>query len=71
MKIVYKNPDGSISIIHPTQEALEFMTIEEIAKKDVPTGFSYWIIEDSEIPSDRSFRNAWTYEEDRLADGGR
>ncbi len=34
MKIIYKNKDNSISIITPTQEALELCGIEAIAKKD-------------------------------------
>ena len=68
MKIIYQTETG-IAIIHPTPEALESMTIEDIAKKDVPTGVSYWLVEDSEIPEDRTFRNAWTFEADREANG--
>ena len=68
MKIVFQTETG-IAIIHPTPEALETMTIEEIAQKDVPTGVPYWIVDDSEIPTDRTFRNAWTFEADREADG--
>ena len=69
MKIIYKNSDESIAIIHPTSEALEIMTIEEIALKDVPTGLPYKIVEDSEIPTDRTFRYAWTIDEALLIDG--
>ena len=69
MKIIYKNSDKSIAIIHPTSEALEIMTIEEIALKDVPTGLPYKIVEDSEIPTDRTFRYAWTIDEALLIDG--
>ena len=68
-RIIYKNPDGSISIIIPTSEALENKTIDEIAKKDVPTGFSYKIVDDSAVPTDRTFRNAWTIDESELTDG--
>ena len=60
---------ASLNIITPTQDALSFMTIEEIAKKDVPTGHKYKIINKSELPSDRTFRNAWTINEDELTDG--
>lgn len=67
-KIVYQTETG-IAIIHPTPEALESITIEEIAKKDVPTGVPYWIVDDSEIPEDRIFRNSWYFEADREADG--
>lgn len=69
MKIIYKNLDGGISIINPTPDATAFMTIDEIAKKDVPTGLAYKIVDDSEIPADRTFRDAWTVDEATLTDG--
>lgn len=69
MKIIYKNENGGVSIIHPTEEALESMSIHEIAKKDVPTGVKYKIVEDSEVPTDRTFRDAWTVDESILTDG--
>ena len=69
MKIIYKNGSGGISIIHPSPEALKVMTIEEIALKDVPTGLPYKIVEDSEIPVDRTFRDAWVVDEATLTDG--
>ena len=69
MKIIYKNESGGVSILHPTDEALSFMTIDEIAKKDVPTGIKYKIVEDSEVPTDRTFRDAWTVDEATLTDG--
>jgi len=58
-RIVYKNDDGSVSIIVPADCGL---TVEEIAAKDVPSGKEYHIVDKSEIPSDRTFRNAWTWE---------
>ena len=69
MKIIYKNSDGSVAVIHPTHEALEIMTIEEIALKDVPTGVAFAIVEDDFIPSDRTFRDAWTIDDSLLTDG--
>ena len=68
MKIVYKNESGGVSIITPTPEALEHMTIDEIALKDVPTGLPFAIVEDSEIPTDRTFRDAWTIDDSILTD---
>ena len=62
-RIIYKNPDNSVSIIVPTQEYLETHTIEELALKDVPANTPYKIVDVSEIPSDRTFRNAWEYVE--------
>ena len=69
MKIIYKNTNGGVSVVYPTEEAFSFMTIDEIAKKDVPTGLPYKIVEDSEIPEDRTFRDAWTVDEATLTDG--
>lgn len=69
MKIIYKNSDGGVVVIHPTSEALKFMTIEEIALKDVPTGLPFAIVEDAFIPSDRTFRDAWAIDDSLLIDG--
>jgi hypothetical protein len=58
-RIVYQNDEGGISIIVPADCGL---TIEEIAAKDVPQGKKYHIVDISEIPTDRTFRNAWTWQ---------
>jgi hypothetical protein len=60
-RIIYKNDDGGVSVIIPAPEYLQNHTIEEIAKKDVPAGVPYEIVDVSEIPSDRTFRGAWTW----------
>jgi len=60
-RIVYNNDEGGISIIIPTAEWLAEHTIEELAAKDVPAGKDYHIVDVSEIPSDRTFRNAWEW----------
>ena len=54
-RIIYPNSEGGISIIIPTGE----LPIEEVAKKDVPAGVPYLFASVEDIPSDRSFRNAW------------
>ncbi len=69
MKIIFKNEDNSISIITPTQEALSLYSISEIAKKDVPHNLPYKIVEDDVVPTDRSFRGAWTIDDAELTDG--
>ena len=58
-RIVYQNDEGGISIIVPADCGL---TIEEIAAKDVPQSKEYHIVDVSEIPTDRTFRNAWTWQ---------
>ena len=59
-RIVYKNDEGGISIIVPAEEC--GLTIEEIAAKDVPAGKAYNIVDVSEIPTNREFRGAWSWE---------
>jgi hypothetical protein len=61
-RIVYNNDEGGISIVIPTAEWLAEHTIEELAAKDVPAGKEYHIVNVSEIPSDRTFRNAWEWQ---------
>lgn len=68
-KIIYKKKNGVVSIITPAPDALKSMTIEEIAKKDVPTNYKYKIVDVSEISSDRTFRDAWTIDDSELTDG--
>ena len=60
-RIIYKTTNGGVAILVPTQEYLETHTIEELALKDVPKNTPYKIVDVSEIPSDRTFRNAWEY----------
>lgn len=62
-KIIFKNKDNSIGIITPTDEALSFVTIKQIAEKDVPHNLPYWIVNESDIPTDRTFRSAWEIDE--------
>ena len=65
-RIIYKNTDGTIGIIIPADCGL---TVEQIALKDVPTGYKYKIVDVSDISSDRTFRNAWTIDDAELTDG--
>ena len=58
-KIIFENPDKSIGVIHPAKDALEKFGIEAIAKKDTPSGLPFWIVDESEIPTDRTDRDAW------------
>ena len=60
-RIIYSNDDGSIAIIIPSDNC--DLTVEQIQAKDVPSGKTSYIVNKSEVPSDRSFRNAWTYTE--------
>jgi hypothetical protein len=58
-RIIYPTDDG-VAIIIPAPEC--GLTIEEIAAKDVPAGVAYQIVDVSDIPTDRTFRGAWTWQ---------
>jgi len=60
-RIIYPTNDGGVAVIIPAPEYLETHTIEELAAKDVPAGVPYEIVDVSQIPSDRTFRGAWTW----------
>jgi hypothetical protein len=68
-RIIYKNDNNGVSVVIPTDEALSQHTIQEIAVKDVPAGKPFKIVSVSDIPSDRSERDAWTIDEADLTDG--
>ena len=63
--IIYNDPETGILVetfpclneINPATD--KPFTVQEIADKDVPDGVSYSIVEDSIIPTDQSFRDAW------------
>ena len=74
MRIIYKQDNGIVAVIAPVFTEInpdtgKIWTIEEIAAKTVPTGYKYKIVEDADVPTDRSFRNAWTVEDSDLTDG--
>ena len=57
-RIIYQTNEGGVAIIVPADCGL---TIEQIAAKDVPAGKPYQIVDVADIPTDRTFRNAWEY----------
>ena len=60
-RIIYPADDGGVCVIVPAPQC--GLTIEQIAAKDVPVGKPYKIVDVTDIPSDRTFRNAWEYQE--------
>ena len=54
MRIIYKTEEGGVAVIVPAD------TIEA-CMKDIPEGAKFEIVEDSDVPSDRTFRGAWTW----------
>lgn len=68
-RIIYKQDNGQVAVLIPMDDAMTEHTIQEIAEKDVPAGKPYKIVSVDDIPSDRTFRNAWTVDETTLTDG--
>ena len=56
-RIIYPNETG-ISVIIPTGA----LSVEETALKDVPSGIKYKIINSSDLPQERDFRDAWEFD---------
>jgi hypothetical protein len=68
-RIIYSTIEGGVVIVIPAPECLLEHTIEEIALKDVPAGRPFKIVDISDIPTDRTFRDAWEVNESILTDG--
>lgn len=58
-RIIYPNDEGGVSIVIPTGE----VSIEQVIAQSVPEGKPYKIVDVADIPTDRTFRNAWEYQE--------
>lgn len=56
-RIIFPNDNGGVAIIVPAPG----ISVED-AVKAVPAGKPYQVVPTGEIPEDRTFRNAWTYE---------
>ena len=65
MKIIIFPNETGIAVMTPTGE----FSLEETAKKDVPSGVKYKIIDASALPKERDFRNAWEYDFNTDFDG--
>jgi hypothetical protein len=63
MRIIYPTDDGGVAIEIPAPEwlAQEGNTMEVLAQMRVPEGKPYKIVDVADIPTDRTFRNAWEY----------
>jgi hypothetical protein len=66
--IIYKQDNGCIAVVSPTQEALEKYGIQAIAQKDVPVGKKFKIVNASDLPQDTP-QESWDVFELELTDG--
>lgn len=85
MKIIFKNKDNSVGVLIPTQECINMIidakttdwdnpfTFRQalliIAEKDVPKDLPYKIVSVDAIPTDRTYRNAWEWDNSIEPDG--
>lgn len=53
--IIYPREDDTISILWPSDQ----YPVVEVAKKDVPAGVPYFIIDEMDLPAEPAFRKAW------------
>lgn len=66
--IIYTEIDGSLAYIIP---ATEDLTIKQIAEKDVPQGTPYYIVDAADLPADRTYRNAWVWDNGIVVDANK
>lgn len=56
-RIIYQTDEGGVAVVIPAADCV--LSIEQIAAKDVPAGKAFAIVATTDVPSDRTFRNAW------------
>jgi hypothetical protein len=54
-QIIYLNEFGGVALMTPA----EGWTAEVVARKDVPAGIPYKIVNSEDLPQDHTFFNAW------------
>ena len=60
-RFLYTDDDGNLCIVVPADNC--GLTLDQIKSKDCPSGKTVYTVNKSAIPTDRSFRDAWTYSE--------
>jgi len=64
--IIWMQDNGILAVTHPADCGL---SLEEIAKKDLPSGKKFKIMDAEELPEWNKFRDAWEIDEEELTDG--
>mgnify|MGYP003118182367 FL=1 len=60
-RFIYTDDNGTLCIVTPADNC--DLTLEQIKNKDCPSGKTVYTVNKSQVPTDRSFRDAWTYTE--------
>lgn len=55
-RILYTQPDGPVAIVVPVAD------LAAGSEGAVPDGISFEVVDTTDVPSDRTFRNAWTHD---------
>lgn len=63
---VFNNPDtGVAAVVTPAPG----MDVGVAAEQAVPEGVQFWVVESEELPTDRTFRDAWVWETELSPNG--
>ncbi|MDY6468832.1 hypothetical protein SKM57_09600 [Acinetobacter faecalis] len=68
MLILYKE-SSQLRIITLAQKVEDITRLKQIAESLVPQGLPYKLIEQSDLPTDRKYRNIWEIDDQLLTDG--
>lgn len=55
-RVIFPTDDGGVVVLIPANG----WAVADVARKDVPAGIPYRIVDESDIPEDRSDRDLWT-----------
>lgn len=55
--VLYPHPSGCLAVVVPADCGL---SVEEIARKDVPAGLPFLIVDRADLPQDETYAAAWT-----------
>lgn len=55
---IFANETGGVSIVNPVEKNPR-EDLLSVFKKAVPKGVAFWVIDASELPADRTYRDAW------------
>lgn len=59
--IIYRTDNNKVGVCYPNLSFMEEtgVTIQELAKKDIPFGSPYFIVDETVVPDDLAFSDAW------------
>lgn len=56
-RLMYHDASGNLCIVIPAPGT--GLSLAEIAQKDIPTGRTFVAVDEANVPTDRTYRNAW------------